>query len=87
MEKILITRIECGVLVYLDDVLIYAETSEELLDKLSQVVNLLAKAGLKYKASKCSVFMQKVHYLGRIILKEGINPEHTKLEKNSVAQA
>ena len=62
MEKILGTLIECGVLEYLDDVLIYAETSEEVLDKLSQVLKLLAKAGLKCKASKCSVFTQKVHY-------------------------
>ncbi len=83
MEKILGTLIGCGVLVYLDDVLIYAETSEELLDKLSQVLKLLAKAGLKCKASKCSVFTQKVHYLGHIISKEGINPEPAKLEKIS----
>ena len=52
IEKILGNLIKCGVLVYLDDVLIYAETSEEPLDKLSQVLKLLAKAGLKNKASK-----------------------------------
>ena len=83
IEKILGTLIGGGVLVYLDDVLIYAETSEELLDKLSQVLKFFAKAGLKCKASKCSVFTQKVHYLGHIISKEGINPEPTKLEKIS----
>ena len=43
------------------------EASEEHLDKLSQVLKLLAKAGLMCKASKCSVFTQKVHYLGPII--------------------
>ena len=32
MEKILETLIGYGLLVYLDDVFIYAETSEELLD-------------------------------------------------------
>ena len=83
MEKILGTLIGCGVLVYLDDVLIYAETSEELLDKLSQVLKLLAKAGLKCKAFKCLVFTQKVHYLGHIISKECINPEPAKLEQIS----
>ena len=56
MGKILGTLIGCGVQEYLDDVLIYAETSEELLDKLSQVQKLLAKAGLKCKAFKFSVF-------------------------------
>ena len=80
VEKILGTLIGCEVLVYLDDVLIYAETSEGLLDKLSQVLKLLAIVGLKCKDSKCSVFSQKVHYLRHIILKEGINPEPAKLE-------
>ena len=35
MEKILSTLIGCEVLIYLDDVFIYAETTEKLLDKLS----------------------------------------------------
>ena len=83
MKKIIGTLIGCGVLVYLDDVLIYAKTSEELLDNLSKVLKYLAKAGLKCKASKCSVFTQKVHNLGHIISMEGINPEPTKLEKIS----
>ena len=81
MEKILGTLMGSGVLVYLDDVLIYAETPDELLDKLSQVLKLLAKAGLKCQASKCSVFTQKVHYFGQIVSKEGIQPEPAKLEK------
>ena len=80
MENILGILIGCGVLVHLDDVLIYAKTSEELLDKLSQVLMLLDKAGLKCKAAKCSVFTQKVHYFGHIITKEKINSEPTKLE-------
>ena len=63
MEIILGTHIGCGVLVYLDDVLIYAKTSEEILDKLFQILKLLAKAGLKCKDSKCSVYTQNMHYL------------------------
>ena len=83
MEKILRALIGCGVLVYLDDVFFYAATLKQLLDKLFQVLKLLATAGLKCKSSKCSVFTQKVHYLGHIISKEGINPESAKLEKIS----
>ena len=56
MEKIFGTLIGCGVLVYFDDVLIYAETSGELFDKLSQVLKLLAKTKLKYDAFKYLVF-------------------------------
>ena len=60
IKQILETLIGCGVLVFLDDILIYAETSEELIDKLSQVLKLLAKAGLKCKAFRCSVFTKMV---------------------------
>ena len=81
MEKILGTLINCDVLVYLDDVLIYAETSEELIEKLSQLLKLLANAGLKCTVSKCSLFTQKVHYLEHIVSKDGIHHEPTKLEK------
>ena len=45
-----------GVLVYIDDVLIYAVTPEQLIKILSAVLKLLIKARLKCKASKCSLF-------------------------------
>ena len=35
MEKIHGTLINCGVLMYLNDVFIYADTPEELIEKLS----------------------------------------------------
>jgi hypothetical protein len=47
MEKVLGSLVGAGVLVYLDDVLIYAETSKQLLDLLSKVLKLLASANLK----------------------------------------
>ena len=81
MEKILGVHIGHGVLVYLDDVLIYAETPEQLLEKLLQVLQLLEQAGLKCKASKCSLFTQQVSFLGHVVSREGINPEPAKLEK------
>ena len=44
-------------------------------------MKLLAKAGLKCKATKCSLFNQCVHYLGRVVSKDGIYPDPSKLEK------
>ena len=46
MEKVLKPSIGLGVLVYIDDVLIYAETPKQLIDILSSVLKLLVKAGL-----------------------------------------
>ena len=64
MEKFLGPLIDLGVLIYIDDVLIYAETPEQLIEILSAVLMLLVKAGLNCKDSKCSLFTQTINYLG-----------------------
>ena len=81
MEHVLGPLIGFGVLVHIDDVLIYAETPQQLLDTLDAVLGLLVKAGLKCKASKCSLFTECVHYLGHVVSKDGIRAERAKLEK------
>ena len=81
MEKVLGPLIGLGLLVYIDDDLIYAETPEQLIEILSAVLKLLVKAGLKCKASKCSLFTQTINYLGRVVYKDGINPDLAKLDK------
>ena len=68
-------------LVYLDDVLIYAETSDKIIEVLDKVLGLLAKAQLKCKPSKCSLFAETVHYLGHFVSKDGITAESVKPDK------
>ena len=67
--------------IYIDDVLIYSETPQQLLDTLDAVLKLLVKAGLKCKASKCSLFTKCVHYLGHVVSNDGICAKRAKLEK------
>ncbi len=81
MEKVVGPLIGLGVLVYIDDVLIYAKTPEHLIEILSAVLKLLVKAGLKCKASKCSLFIQTINYFGRVVSRDGINPDSAKLDK------
>ena len=81
MERVLGTMIHRGVLVYIDDVLIYAETPEQLIEILWLVLRLLIQAGLKYKASQCVLFAESVNFLGHIISPDGIKPDPSKLEK------
>ena len=52
-----------------------------LIEILSTVHKLLTNAGLKCKASKCSLFTQTINYLCRIVFKDGINPDPAKLDK------
>ncbi len=61
--------------------LISAETPEQLIEILSTVLKLLTNAGLKCKASKCSLFTQTINYLGRIVSRDGVNQDPAKLDK------
>lgn len=60
MERVLIDRIGIDVLVYLDDVLMLAADATALVNTIRVVLQLLIRAGLECKASKCSLFTQRV---------------------------
>ena len=51
IEKVLKYLIGLGVHVYIDDVLIYAETQVQLIEIFSAVLKLLVQAGLECKSS------------------------------------
>jgi len=66
--------------VYLDDVMVYAGTPEEHLQRLAAVFDRLGRAGLKLRPEKCSFFQRSVRFLGHVVSSEGIatDPEKVK---------
>lgn len=67
-------------LIYLDDIIVYAKTFEEMNRNLSRVFEKLAAAGLKLKAKKCTLFAQSVEYLGHVVSEHGISTDPKKTE-------
>jgi len=67
-------------LCYLDDIVIYARTPEELLERLRTVLDRLREVGLKAKPSKCELFRTEIKFLGHLVSADGINPMSDKLE-------
>ena len=67
-------------LVYLDDILIYAKTFEEHVERLGEVFSRLFAAGLKLKPKKCTLLQKEVVYLGHVVSGSGVatDPEKTK---------
>ena len=65
---------------YLDDVLAFSEMYEDHSDHLNVVFENFQKAGLKIKLSKCQFFKSHLHYLGRRISANGLEPLPEKLE-------
>lgn len=69
-----------GVLVYLEDILIFTETMEEHVKLVYQVFKKLLAANLYAKLSKCKFHQTWLDYLGYRVLSErvGMDPEKVK---------
>lgn len=60
MNRVFFDLLDKGVLVYLDDILIYSRTVEEHKVLLDKVFALLKKYKLYVKEEKCSLFLDSV---------------------------
>ncbi|KAG6462773.1 hypothetical protein O3G_MSEX013458 [Manduca sexta] len=67
------------VLVYMDDVLIPAQTFEEGLERLDEVLNNLRDANLTLKLNKCFFFYKEIDFLGYEVSGTGIRPGSRKI--------
>jgi hypothetical protein len=66
--------------VFIDDILIYSQTTEEHDDNLRLVLQCLRENKLYGKLSKCSFYQSRIHYLGHVISGECITMDPTKVE-------
>jgi len=79
MERVLQEYNSKICLVYLDDVIIFGKTFEEMIQNLKKVLSRLREVNLKVNPKKCILFSQKVKYLGHIISSEGISTDSEKI--------
>ena len=66
-------------LAYLDDVIVFARTFDEMLERLEAVLNRLEEHGLKLKPSKFQLFQTKLTYLGHVVSEDGVEPDPEKI--------
>ena len=67
-------------LVYLDDILIFTETFEELIAAMKKVFERLAKVGLVLKWKKCQFAQQEIKFLGFLVGKGGVRTHPDDIE-------
>ena len=72
--------------VYLDDIIVFGKSPDELLDRLKGVFEKLRQANLKLKPSKCTFFKQEISYLGHRVSKNGIATDPKKVEVVKIGQ-
>ena len=65
---------------YLDDILCFSESFEEMLENTRKVLQRLKEHGIKLQANKCILFRRKVKYLGKIISDEGYQDDPINTE-------
>ena len=68
-------------LLYLDNICIFAPSIEEMLDWIELVFNRLKEFHLKIKPKKCHFFDTSVLFLGHMSSSEGISENPKKVEK------
>lgn len=66
--------------VYIDDILVWAETDKELYQILLRVMQRLDKFNVKLNADKCQWFVESVKYLGHVLSARGIEPNREKIK-------
>ena len=67
MNLIFSSHIGLDILVYLYDILVFAETLEKLLESLDFALSVLRAAKLKCKTVKCKMICKNIGYLGHVI--------------------
>ena len=68
-------------LFYLDDICVFAETADQMLDRIQLVFNRLKEFSLKIKPKKSHFFQAEVDFLGHVLSKIGVSPNPEKIEK------
>ncbi|KAL8442273.1 hypothetical protein Emed_007349 [Eimeria media] len=79
MNSIFLDMLGQGVLIYMDDVLVYAATLDEHLRLLDRVLARLLQHKMYSKLTKCKFAAQSIEYLGYRVGADGIHPSTEKV--------
>ena len=72
MQTILDGLLFAGVLLYLDDILLYGEREDDLVRKLDLVLTRLDARGIKLQPRKCDLFARSLTWVGHKISADGV---------------
>ena len=68
-----------GVMIYIDDILIFGRDQQEHDKRMEQVLRRLSNANLKLNWTKCQIRQSRVKYLGHWLSDQGILPDADKM--------
>ncbi|KAL5499281.1 hypothetical protein ACEPAH_1799 [Sanghuangporus vaninii] len=80
MNELFHDMIGQGILIYLDDIIVYAETEQEHWDLLAEVLRRLRKADFFCKPEKCYFGKKELDYLGFVVNQSGMQMDPYKVK-------
>ena len=80
MNNIFANLVNRGVMIFIDDILVYSRTWKEHLALLREVFRRMKENNLQAKISKCSFGQKETKYLGYIISKDSKRPDPAKVK-------
>jgi len=78
MERILQHLVTKICLIYLDDIIAFGKTFEDMVGNFRQILLRFWEANLKINPKKCNLFGRQVKYLGHVITAEGVSTDPEK---------
>jgi len=79
MQRVLKERLGRGVLVFIDDILIYTKTVEEHEEMVEWVLQRLSDEGYYANPDKCEFFQREVSFLGHVVSERGVAVQQHKV--------
>eukprot|EP00644_Phytophthora_capsici_P002998 jgi/Phyca11/102514/e_gw1.7.1112.1 len=80
VEMVLGDLVNKSVIVWIDDLLVFADTAEELVNAIDAVLVKLDKHGLLLSPKKSALFLTEVRWCGRIINRLGIGHDPERIQ-------
>jgi hypothetical protein len=80
MNKVFMEKLHKFVVVFINDILIYSKSVEEHGQHLRLVLEKLRRHKLYAKFSRCEFWLEKVAFLGHILIVEGVTMNPKKVE-------
>ena len=80
MNRLFSPYLDKFVIVFIDDILVYSSSPEEHAEHLRTVLQILRESQLYAKFSKFQFWLDKVAFLGHVILEKGISVDPQKIE-------
>ena len=80
MEALFFERLLEALMIFIDDLLLYAATWDEFIDVLTYVFDICRRFNLRLHAEKCEFLSFEVKYCGRLLSADGVRQDPSRIQ-------